>query len=342
LVQGLALLAIPAAFSVAVLRRRLARAGVADLLVGLGQSPTSEAVRAALREALRDPSLEVLYWVAEDEAYVDAAGKPVERPTTTTNRLVVPVQTSDGQPLALLIADRSLERHRGVLDAAVAASGLALENARLQAAIHAQLEQVRASRARIVEVGLAERRRLERDLHDGAQQRLLALATKLAMVRAKASDAATVQAVDEARGELRKASQELRELAQGIHPAVLSQAGLGPAIEVVAEQQQLPIEVDVPAVRFDPAVETTAYFVACEALTNALKHANAHQAAVRVRADTRTLRIEVSDDGVGGADPARGGGLAGLADRVRALGGELTITSPPGNGTHLQASIPCE
>jgi signal transduction histidine kinase len=339
--EGLVILAIPVAFLVAVVRRRLARAAVADLVLRVTQPATIEAVRDALREALRDPALDVLYWLPDADTYVDAAGRPIDSPTDSRYRLVVPVRTGDGEPLATVLVDPGLERHQELLHAAMAASGLALENARLQASIRAQLEQVRASRTRIVEAGLAERRRVERDLHDGAQQRLLALAATLGVARAKAVDAASAAAIDEARTELRLALQELRDLAQGIHPALLSQAGLSAAIEVVAERLPLPVEVDVPSCRFDPAAETTAYFVACEALANTVKHARASRATVRVRSYDRTLRLEVVDDGKGGADPAGGSGLAGLADRVRALGGDLIVASPQEVGTHITARIPC-
>jgi signal transduction histidine kinase len=228
-----------------------------------------------------------------------------------------------------------------VVGAAVSAGALALENARLQAGIRAQLEQVRASRARIVEAGLAERRRLERDLHDGAQQRLLALTMQLGAVRAAVADNATRDLVDTARADLREAVAELRDLARGLHPAVLSQAGLGPALESVAERLPVPVRLEVPAERYPPTVETAAYFLACEAMTNAAKHADATQVRVTVRAAGNRLFVEVLDDGVGGAHPSHGGGLTGLHDRVAALGGSLVIDSPTGSGTRIAASIPC-
>ncbi len=339
--SGLVLLLIPIAFLATVVRRRMARAAVADLVLRIAGPGTGENVREALREALCDPSLEVLYWMPDDRVYVDGGGRRVEPPEDSGDRLTVAVRMHDGELLAIVLADAGLARHRGLLDAATIACGLALENARLQAAMRAQLDQVRASRARIAEASLAERRQVERDLHDGAQQRLLALATKLAVARTTAPDAPTVIAIDDARRELRLALQELRSLAQGIHPAVLSQSGLGPAVEEVAEKLPLSIEVDVPPRRFEPAVETTAYFVACEALANAVKHAGAARATVRVLAAPNALHVEVADDGVGGADPARGGGLAGLTDRVRALGGDLTVVSPRGAGTRVIARLPC-
>ncbi|MFD2090809.1 sensor histidine kinase [Blastococcus deserti] len=342
LVHAIVLLAVPVAFAGAALRRRLERGAVADVVAGLSGAATVEEVRDRLRRALRDSSLEVLYWVAEEESYVGTEGRPVEPPDEhDPGRLVVPVTAGDGGRLALVLADPALRRHGRLVEAAVSAAGLALENARLQAGIRAQLEQVRASRARIVEAGLAERRRLERDLHDGAQQRLLALTMQLGAVRTAVTDEDTRALVDTARAGLRQAVAELRDLARGLHPAVLSQAGLGPALESVAERLPVPVRLDVPAERYPATVETAAYFLACEAMTNAAKHADAGQVRVTVRASGGRLHVEVVDDGVGGATPSPGGGLAGLHDRVAALGGTLVVDSPQGSGTRIVASIPC-
>jgi signal transduction histidine kinase len=340
-VEPIMMSTIPFAFLIAAVGRRLARAAVADLVLHVGASGTVKVVRAGLRQALRDPTLEVRYWVPEAGSYVDADGHPVNLEAVATNRVVVPVETADRQPLAAVVGDPSLARHHDVVDAAVAASRLALENARLQARVLRQLEQVRASRARIVEAGLAERRRLERDLHDGAQQRLLALAMQLAALRAYTHDPAALTAVEQACDELSRALQELRDLARGIHPAVLTQAGLAAALEGVVERLPLPVQLDVPAQRWDPAVESTAYFVACEALANIVKHAAASRARVTVRPQGPELSVEVADDGRGGADLTVASGLAGLQDRVAALGGRLSVTSPARAGTLVVASIPC-
>jgi signal transduction histidine kinase len=343
LLHALSLLAVPVAFAGAALRRRLERGAVADVVVGLSGAATAEEVRDRLRTALRDPSLEVLYWVPEEESYVSTAGQlvPDVPEQDTADRLVVPVRASDGGRLALVLADTSLRRHGRPVSGAVSAAGLALENARLQAGIRAQLEQVRASRARVVEAGLAERRRLERDLHDGAQQRLLALTMQLGAVRTAVADEPTRSLVDSARKDLREAVAELRDLARGLHPAVLSQAGLGPALESVAERLPVPVTLDVPSGRFDPTVESAAYFLACEAMTNAAKHADASSVRVSVRPEPGRLVVEVRDDGVGGAAPSEGSGLTGLHDRVAALGGSIVVDSPPGRGTRITASIPC-
>jgi signal transduction histidine kinase len=202
---------------------------------------------------------------------------------------------------------------------------------------------LRRSRKRIVEAGLAERRRLERDLHDGAQQRLVALSLTLRMAQnqiAKNPDKAA-EMVGAAQDELTRALEELRELARGIHPAVLSDRGLGPAVEALAVRSPLPVKVvEVPGERLPEPVEAAAYFVIAEALTNVVKYANASTATVAVRRTNGHAEVEVRDDGVGGADPGRGSGLRGLADRVGALDGSLALDSPPGSGTTLRAEIP--
>jgi signal transduction histidine kinase len=222
---------------------------------------------------------------------------------------------------------------------------LALENERLQAEIKAQLQQVRESRARIVATGDAERRRIERDLHDGAQQRLVTLSLVLGLAREQAAataDIALEEVLDEAASQLRLALAELRELARGIHPSVLSDAGLHAAIESLAVR--LPVAVTVSSgttPRFDAAIEAAAYFVAAEALTNVVKYANASDVRVTLTYSSGRLIVEVVDDGVGGADPRLGSGLVGLADRVGALAGRLDVVSEPGRGTRIAATLPC-
>jgi len=205
-------------------------------------------------------------------------------------------------------------------------------------------QELRQSRARIVEATDAERRRLERDLHDGAQQRLVAvsLAQRLARTKLRPDvDAAAIASLDEAAEELKAALVELRELARGIHPAILTEAGLGPAIDTLAARSTVPAEVTaLPSRRLSPAVESTAYFVVSEALANVAKYASASRATVAAECPADSLRVEVSDDGIGGADPTGGSGLRGLADRVAALGGNLSIDSPIGGGTRVVAEIP--
>jgi signal transduction histidine kinase len=221
---------------------------------------------------------------------------------------------------------------------------MALEHSRLQAEVRAQLEQVRASRARIVEASDDARRRLERDLHDGAQQRLVTLSLALAMARNRAgdSDPHLESLLESAAKEAREAIAELRELARGIHPAVLTETGLSGAIQALAERSPVPTTITtLPPGRFPAPIEATAYFVVSEALANVAKHAAATNAEVSVRELTGRVVVAVSDNGIGGALPDAGSGLRGLADRVAAVGGSWRIDSPPGRGTRLEAEIPC-
>jgi signal transduction histidine kinase len=338
--EGAVVMLIPVLFIVAAIRSRLARAAVADLVVRLAPPVSSGEVRAALREALGDPSLEILYWVGETATFVNADGLPAES-TDGVGRMVVPVKDSSGDPLATVYADPAFERHRSLLTSAVAAIAMAVANSRLEAAVRAQLEEVRASRSRIVEAGLIERRRMERDLHDGAQQRLLALGASIGRLELHAETPGTRAVVGELRMELSSARQELRDLAHGLHPAVLTHAGLGPAVETIAERLPLGVEVSIPAERWDPNVEGTAYFVVCEALTNVAKHSGAHRARVAVLARDTELSMKITDDGSGTAAFVDGGGLSGLRDRVRALGGDMSLRSAPGQGTEISVRLPC-
>ena len=214
---------------------------------------------------------------------------------------------------------------------------------RLNAELRARLEDLAASRARIVTAGDVERRRLERNLHDGAQQRLvtISLSLRLALAKLEADPAAARAILDDAGGELTVALDELRELARGLHPAVLTDRGLRPAVEMLAGRAPVVVEIDeVPEGRLPEPVEAAAYYLIAEALTNVAKYARASTARVRVATTDSGVVVEVSDDGVGGADPANGSGLRGLADRVEALGGALDVQSPDGGGTSLRAEIP--
>jgi signal transduction histidine kinase len=216
---------------------------------------------------------------------------------------------------------------------------------RLNEELHARLEELAASRSRIVAAGDVERRRLERNLHDGAQQRLVALSLSLRLALAKLdSDPAAARAtLTSARDELTLALDELRELARGLHPAVLTDHGLRAAVEMLAGRSPTPVEIaGVPDERLPEPVEAAAYYLIAEALTNVTKYAEASSVRVRVAVDGASVLVEVSDDGVGGADPAGGSGLRGLADRVEALGGSLEVASPAGSGTTLRARIPRE
>jgi signal transduction histidine kinase len=333
--EGLVDVTLPLAFLVAVVQRALLSRNLAGLSARISAGADLRSVRYALRETLHDPTLEVLdvsdSGVPPGPAAIEAGDR----------RLVEVIRTDAGAPIAVVIADPALARYRGLFDAAVRTSGLALRNAQLQAqAARAELDLVRASRARIVEAALAERRRLERDLHDGAQQHLLGLAARLTAAMARTTDPEATAAFEQARAELGDVLAELRDLAHGIHPASLVQGGLAAALEETAERLPVAIQLDVPPGRTAPGVEATAYFVACEALTNAVKHAQAATVTVTVRISPAELEMEITDDGIGGADPS-GNGLANIADRVSALNGTTTVDSPPGNGTRIVVSIPC-
>jgi signal transduction histidine kinase len=214
----------------------------------------------------------------------------------------------------------------------------------LQAELRARLVELRASRARLVEAGAAERRRIERDLHDGAQQRLISIAMSLGLVEARLPEdpLSAAPIVREAREALGLALAELRELSQGIYPSILSERGLAAALDELARGAALPVTLDarLPG-RLPAPVEAAAYFVVSEALANAAKHSHANEARVTASVADRMLVLQVADDGIGGAGGDAGTGLRGLADRVEALGGRFTITSPPGRGTTIRAEIPC-
>src|SRR5215207_102219 len=338
----LALAAVPVAFLVGLLRTRLARVGVADLLVELGRPVPPGALRAALARALHDPSLTVAYWLADSERFVDADGRAVTMPDGP-ERTVTEVQR-EGRRIAALIHDPALADEPELVASAGAAAALALENERLQAELRARLEELRASRARIVEAAQQERRRIERDLHDGTQQRLVSIAMTLGLAdsRLDRDPPAARSLLDEARASLTDALRELRELSQGIHPGILNERGLRAALEELAYSARLPLELEIAlSQRLPDRVEAAAYYVVSEALTNIAKHAEASAVRIRVqRTDGRAV-VEVADDGVGGADNARGTGLRGLADRVDALGGRLRVESPRGRGTVVHAEIPC-
>jgi signal transduction histidine kinase len=223
-----------------------------------------------------------------------------------------------------------------------ATAGLVLENERLAAEVRAQLGEVRASRARIVAAADEERRRLERDLHDGAQQRLVALSLKLALAQPEA-DPVTGGAFDRAREDVEQALAELREFARGVHPSVLREDGLDSAVETLARRAPLPVEiVGTARGRLPDPIELAAYFFVSEALANVAKHAHAAHATVTIAHQQAGLRVTVADDGVGGANTSGGSGLGGLADRLAAVDGTIAVHSDPGAGTTLVATIPCD
>jgi signal transduction histidine kinase len=335
---------VPLAFELGLLRSRLARGAVAELVVELGQTRAPGKLGDALARALHDPQLELAYWLPEQRRYVDREGQPVELPSDDASGVVTTIVEREGRRVATLIHDASLRDDPELVEAVCAAAGLALENERLQAELRAHLDELRASRVRIVEAADAERRRLERDLHDGTQQRLVSVSLALGLAESKLSSdpEGAGKILDETRETLGTALQELRELSQGIHPGILTERGLGPALQELTYAAPVPVELSVPLEqRLPEPVEAAAYYVVAEALTNVAKYASASAVSVSVDSRNGLALVEVCDDGVGGADPVRGSGLRGLADRVEALGGTLSLESPPGEGTRLRAEIPC-
>jgi signal transduction histidine kinase len=337
--SGALVATIPFGFLVGLLRSRLAHGeAVSELIARVGQAPGEDRLRAALADALGDPSVALAYWLPESERFVDALGRPV----TVSGPAWTEVELQ-GRRIAAIAHDPSLsEDEPQLIRTAGAAAALALENERLAAELRARIEDLRASRARVVEAGDAERRRLERNLHDGAQSSLVAVALKLRLTRMRVdgeSEAATL--LDEAGAELQASLDELRELARGLHPAVLIDQGLKAAVRVLASRAPVPVEIAaMPAEPLPPAVEIAVYFTIAEALTNVAKYAQATHATVSVTVADGRVAVEVADDGIGGADVAGGSGLRGLSDRVAALDGRLELHSPAGDGTRLHAEIP--
>jgi signal transduction histidine kinase len=335
------LIAVPIALVDGLVRARLVHAGVGDLMVEL-EGTSSQRLGDALAHALRDRTLEVVYWLPDRREYVDSSGTAVALPASD-GRAVTKLE-NDGEPVAALIHDPSLLDDPSLMRSAAAAARISLENARLHAKTRAQLAQVQESRARLVTAADAERRRIERDIHDGAQQRLVALGLQLRSAQRMLGPAAEPEVellLDATVDELQVAVNELRELARGVHPAILTEDGLGAALESLAARTPFPVELETFDERVPAPVEAAAYFVASEALTNVSKHAHASRAHVLARRRNGKVEIVVEDDGVGGAQPEQGSGLSGLADRVEALGGKLRIESPPGHGTRIVGEIPC-
>jgi signal transduction histidine kinase len=335
---------LPFIFLAAFIRARMLQGGaVGELISKLGEAPRPGELGDALADALSDPSLELVYWLPESGRFVDGSGRAYSLPQLGSGRAVAPVER-DGETIAAIVYDASLTGARDHVRAVGAAAALALENERLDAELRAKLEELRGSRERMLRVGLEERRRLERNLHDGAQQRLVSLALSFRIARSKLREdpAGAETLLADAGHELDSALEELRELARGLHPAVLSDRGLRTAIETLGHRAPVPVELGpVPSERLPEAVELAAYFVVSEALTNVAKYAEASWASVSVERSNGRVVVAVADDGVGGADPARGSGLRGLADRIAVLEGRLEVKSEPGGGTTVKASIPC-
>ena len=331
----------PIAFLFALLDIRLARGDVAGLLVGLRSDPTAD-LQAPLARALRDPSLRLTYWLPEFNSWADQEGKPTPGPRSDDQRAVRVLYRED-QPMAALSFDRALEDEYELLDAVLATAGIALENGRLRAELRARMQELQGSRVRVLEASRQERQRLERDLHDGAQVRLVALSLELALLGEDPAAAPDLKArLQDARAAVTASLAELRDVARGIYPAVLSGHGLAVALESLTVRAAVPVHLVVELdQRPAEAVEVAAYYVVSETLANIGKHSSANAAEVRVWRTGPMLVVDVSDDGIGGAEPGGGSGLRGLADRVEALGGHLDIGPATNGGTRVHAEIPC-
>ena len=337
-----ALAAVPLAFLASLVRARLARLMVGELLVDLRESRAPGALRDALARVLHDPSLEIAYWLPDHRAYFGVDGRPVD-PAAEGSRRATTVVEHDGRRVAALIHDPSLRDDPELIAAACSAAGIAVDNERLHADLRTRLEELRRSRLRVMEAADAERRRLERNLHDGAQQGLATLAVELAMLAEYLeSDPEAKRLLAHAQDELAGSLDELRELARGIHPAVLTDHGLAIALDALAERTPFPVRLAIePGHGLPERIEVAAYYVISECLANTAKYARASQATVTVSHSNDHVVIEVADNGVGGARRDGGSGLRGLMDRVEALGGTLELTSLIGLGTRVRAEIPC-
>ena len=340
-VSAVTIAAVPFAFLAGLLRSRYTRGDIVGDLVDRLRSPGTD-IRRDIATALGDPSLELVYWRAEKGEYVSADGQPARLPRQGGGRGFVGIEY-EGRPVAAMIFDETLSEEPELIGAVSSAAALALDNERLQAELRARITELEESRARALDAELRERRRIERNLHDGAQQQFVTLSMTLALLdRGLGGETRQRQLLASAREQLDLGLAELRELARGIHPALLSERGLAPAIEALAARAPLDVCVlEVPEQRLPEQVEAAAYFIVSESLTNAAKHAGAASATVRIGRDNGSAVVEVSDDGIGGADPRLGSGLRGLVDRLAALDGELAVDSPSGGGTRVQARIPC-
>jgi signal transduction histidine kinase len=332
--------AAPIVFLAGLLQARLDRASVTEFLKRVGANPGPYELQRAVAKALRDPTAEVAYWLPELGYYGDADGSRVELPQDPARGMTPIIR--EREPVAMLVHDPALADEREPLSSVAIATGLVIENARLQVQLIARLEELRVSRARMVDAEQRGRRALERDLHDGAQQRLVGLSLKLGRLGDDVhNDPELRSRLEEAITDVASSLTELRNLAHGIYPAAVRDHGLAVAIESLTTRASVPVRLSVSDRRWPETIELTAYYIVAESLTNITKHAHASAVVVEVLPDEIGLVVEVGDDGVGGATADGGTGLRGLADRVAAIGGRLRVDSPPGQGTRVRAELPC-
>jgi signal transduction histidine kinase len=315
------------------------RAAVTDLVVELGEV-MSGTLQGELARALGDPSLEVGFWLEDQGAFVGAEGEMLALPTPGSDRAVT-ILEREGEPLAALVHDPAVLEDPGLVEAVTAAARLQASNARLRGEVQGRADDLEASRKRILEAADEERRRLERRLRDGAERRLLELGEILNRGAENARGTETRERVATAQTQLTQTLEDLRRLANGLQPRVLSELGLAAALETLTDDLPFPVDVRVD-VAMPPELELVAYFVCAEALSNVAKHAAASRAVISVTGDGHRALVQIEDDGVGGADAALGTGLRGMADRVEAFGGRLAVQSEGGRGTRLTAELPLD
>jgi signal transduction histidine kinase len=341
-IEYTALLFVPLTFLYGMQRARGRRDRLGSLVREVGANPSSAGLERALSSTLGDPSLRLGLFVGG--GYLRPDLTVLDEPADDGPLTWTPLDAA-GRRVGVLVHDRALllDDH-DLLQSVTAAARLAVDNERLQEEVRLQLEALRESRRRIIAAGDEARRRIERNLHDGAQQRLVSLLVALQLVEMQVGPdgdpgvRATLRDMGE---QLNAAIDELRDIARGLHPALLTDEGLAPAVRALADRSPLPVTVErVPEQRLSPSIEAAAYYVVAEALTNTARYARAEQARVDVATTGDSLIVTVSDDGRGGAALERGSGLRGLADRVEAAGGRLEIDSPIGRGTTIRATLP--
>ncbi len=339
LAYEVALVATAAGLLADLLRGRWSESAVTGLVVDLGGLWEPVTLRDRLARAVGDPSLQLGYRLGDDAGYVDDGGRPLSLPEPGAGRVVTPVD-SDGERVAVLVHDRAALDDPQLAEAVAAATRIAVTNVRLRSEVAARVEQLAASRRRIVEAADAQRGLLQRELQEGAERRLAAVAAQIELLRPDVGEPRAEELLGDVHEQLRAARAELRELARGIRPPALTTDGLAAALPELARRTPVPVTLRVDGPRCPAASEAAAYFVCAEALANIAKYAQATAVGVTVEHRAGLLAVAIADDGVGGADPSRGSGLRGLADRVEALGGRLSVASPPGEGTRLVAEIP--
>lgn len=314
------------------------RVRVTDLVVELGESQNSD-LRTDFAKALGDPSLDVGFWLPESSGFVDSKGHPLRLPEPGSHRSVTVVER-DGEPVAALVHDLAVLDEPLLSEGIESATRLAASNARLQVEVRSRVEELAASRARILAAADQERRQLERRLHDGAQRRLVQLAQILLEARSAASTDSTSRHIATAETKLERTLEDLGRLAHGLHPRILSDQGLDEALADLARACPVTVELSVSGGTVPSRAKAAVYYLCAEALTNVAKYAGASHVRVAVLADDARVLVRVVDDGVGGADPGRGTGIRGLIDRIETLGGSLALESKPSQGTHIVAEIP--